>query len=162
MCSPASGLEPLTDVALSSDEPFELPDDGLSGFAGSNTELPEVYGADVLFEFGEDSLSSEAESIIADAAEKLNAEATGQTVVVEGHTDNVDGHDVNQPLSENRAEVVADEMESLLDEGITLETVGHSFNQPVVPNEDAEGNDLPENREINRRVIPLPESFVDG
>ncbi|GAA4835687.1 OmpA family protein [Garicola koreensis] len=179
--------EPLTDVALSTDEPFELPDDGLSEFAGSNTELPDVYGAgalyerrvplsarsqsltgvttvvdretqevslpaDVLFEFGEDSLSSEAESIIADAAEKLNAEATGQTVVVEGHTDNVDGHDINQPLSENRAEVVADEIEPLLDEGITLETVGHSFNQPLVPNEDADGNDLPENRELNRRV----------
>lgn len=179
--------EPLREVPVSTDEPFELPDDDLSEFAGQNTELPEVYGAgalyerraalsartqsltgvttvvdretqevslpaDVLFEFGEDSLSSEAESIIADAAEKLNAEATGQTVTVEGHTDNVDGHDINQPLSENRAQAVAEEIEPLLDEGISLETEGHSYNEPLVPNEDADGNDLPENRELNRRV----------
>lgn len=108
--------------------------------------------ADVLFEFGESALTSEAEQIIVDAADKLNEEATGETVTVEGHTDNVDGHDINQPLSEDRAEAVADILEPLLDEAITLETEGHSYHQPLAPNEDAEGNDLPENRELNRRV----------
>ncbi len=108
--------------------------------------------SDVLFEFGEHTLTDEAQSIIEDAAQKLNAEAAGQTVVIEGHTDNVDGHDVNQPLSENRAQAVAEVIEPLLDEGITIETEGHSFNRPLVPNEDADGNDLPENRALNRRV----------
>lgn len=108
--------------------------------------------SDVLFEFGEYTLSSEAEQIIADVAEKLNEEAAGENVVIAGHTDNVDGHDINQPLSENRAEAVAEVMEPLLDESISTETQGHSFNEPLVPNEDAEGNGIPENRAINRRV----------
>ena len=108
--------------------------------------------ADVLFDFGESSLTSEAEQIIADAAEKLNQEASGESVVIEGHTDNVDGHDINQPLSEDRADSVADAIGPMLDDGISIETEGHSFNQPLVPNADADGNDLPENRELNRRV----------
>lgn len=182
-------VEPLEDVPVSEGDPFQMPDDDLSGFVftGPESEPPATYGAgalyerrtdlsarsqsltgvttvvdqetqevslpaDVLFEFGEDSLSSEASSIISDAAEKLNAEAADQTVIVEGHTDNVDGHDINQPLSESRAEAVAEEIEPLLDEDISLETEGHSFDQPLAPNEDAEGNDLPENRELNRRV----------
>lgn len=108
--------------------------------------------ADVLFEFGESSLTGEAEQVIADAAEKLNEEASGENVVIEGHTDNVDGHDINQPLSEDRAEAVAEAIDPMLDDNISIETEGHSFNQPLVPNEDADGNDLPENREQNRRV----------
>lgn len=108
--------------------------------------------ADVLFEFGEYSLTGDAESIIEDAAEKLNEEASGQTVTVEGHTDNVSGHDINQPLSENRAEAVAEAIEPLLDGDITIETEGHSFDRPLVPNEDADGNELPENQALNRRV----------
>lgn len=108
--------------------------------------------ADVLFDFGESGLSGEAEQIIAEAAQKLNEEAGGQRVTIEGHTDNVDGHALNQPLSEDRAEAVAAAVEPLLDDSITIETEGHSFDRPLVPNEDAEGNDLPENRELNRRV----------
>lgn len=117
---------------------------------GENQEVS--IPSDVLFEFGEYALSSEAEQIIADVAEKLNEEAAGENVVIEGHTDNVDGHDLNQPLSENRAKAVAEVMEPLLDESISTESQGHSFNEPLVPNEDAEGNDIPENRELNRRV----------
>lgn len=107
---------------------------------------------DVLFEFGEANLTGEAERIISDAAVKLNEEAAGQTIKVEGHTDNVAGHDVNQPLSEDRAEAVAEAIGPKLDDEIDVETEGFSFNQPLVPNQDADGNDLPDNRELNRRV----------
>ncbi|GAA4835681.1 OmpA family protein [Garicola koreensis] len=178
---------PIREVPVTTDEPFELPDDEFSSFVPSDHEPAEQYGtgavaerklplsarsesltgvtktlegdtqevslpADVLFDFGESSLTSEAEQIIADAAEKLNEEASGKRVVIEGHTDNVDGHDINQPLSEDRAEAVTEAIGPMLDEGISIETEGHSFNQPLVPNEDADGNDLPQNRELNRRV----------
>ncbi|WP_157983786.1 OmpA family protein [Nesterenkonia muleiensis] len=108
--------------------------------------------ADVLFEFGEYDLVGEAESIIEAAAQMLNEEASGETVVIEGHTDNVSGHDVNQPLSENRAQAVAEAIEPLLDDAITIETEGHSFNRPLVPNTDVEGNEIEENQALNRRV----------
>lgn len=183
----AEWAEPIQDVPVTSDEPFEMPDDEFSSYVPGDHEPADQYGtgavaerrlpltarsesltgitktlegetqevslpADVLFDFGESSLTGEAEQIIADAAEKLNQEASGESVVIEGHTDNVDGHDINQPLSEHRAESVADTISPMLDEGISIETQGHSFNQPLVPNEDADGNDLPENRELNRRV----------
>ncbi|WP_022873198.1 OmpA family protein [Nesterenkonia alba] len=108
--------------------------------------------ADVLFDFGSDELDSEAHSIIEDAAEILNDEAAGQTVTVEGHTDNVGGEELNQDLSERRAEAVAEVLTDHLDSGIELETEGHAFHRPLVPNTDAEGNDIEENQALNRRV----------
>ncbi|GAB3047794.1 OmpA family protein [Sediminivirga luteola] len=135
-------------------QPLSARSESLSGvsttIAGESQEVS--LPADVLFEFGESELSADAEQVIEDAAEKLNAEAAGQTVVIEGHTDNIDSHEVNQRLSEDRAEAVAEAITPLLDDGISVETEGHSYDRPLAPNQDAEGNDLPENRELNRRV----------
>lgn len=108
--------------------------------------------SEVLFDFGSEELGAEAEEVIGDAAEKINAEAQGQTVVVEGHTDDVGGEEVNQELSERRAEAVAAVMEDLLDESITIETEGFGMRRPLVPNTDADGEPIPGNQERNRRV----------
>lgn len=108
--------------------------------------------SDVLFDFGEHALTSEATAVIEDAAEMLNEEALDQEIVIEGHTDNVDGHDINQPLSENRAEAVAEAIDPLLDDSISYTTEGHSFDQPLVPNETVEGDPIEENQALNRRV----------
>lgn len=134
--------------------PIQARSESLTGVSTTvDGESQEVsLPGDVLFEFGEATLTAEAESIISDAAQKLNEEASGQTIRVEGHTDNVDGHDINQPLSEDRAEAVAEVIEPKLDDEIEVETEGFSFNRPLVPNQDADGNDLPDNRELNRRV----------
>lgn len=182
--------EPLPDVPVSQSQPFEFPDDGLSGFTMVDvaSDRPgEVYGggaryarttaltgrsesltgvstarsgetqevslpSDVLFEFDSDELDSDAQRIVGEVAQKLNAEAAGQTVVIEGHTDNQGAEDYNQDLSERRAQSVAEEISGQLDDGITVETEGHGMSRPLVPNTDAAGEAIPQNQQRNRRV----------
>ncbi|MCT1607582.1 OmpA family protein [Nesterenkonia massiliensis] len=108
--------------------------------------------ADVLFEFGSAELNPEATSIIESAAEKLNEEAAGSSVTVEGHTDNVGSAELNQELSQDRAEAVLEVIEDMVDDSITLETIGYGFTRPQVPNLDADGEPIPENQARNRRV----------
>ncbi|WP_238385092.1 OmpA family protein [Nesterenkonia muleiensis] len=108
--------------------------------------------SDVLFEFGSADLMDEAADIIESAAEKLNEEAAGFTVTVEGHTDNVGSAELNEELSEERSQAVADVIEEHLDDTIELEIVGYGFTRPQVPNLDADGEPIPENQERNRRV----------
>ncbi len=108
--------------------------------------------SDVLFEFGSAELTDEAAEVIESAAEKLNEEAAGFTVTVEGHTDNVGSAELNQQLSEDRARAVAGAISEHLEESITLETVGYGFSRPQVPNTNADGDPIPENQARNRRV----------
>lgn len=108
--------------------------------------------SDVLFEFGSAELSDEAADVIESATAKLNDEASGMTVTIEGHTDNVDSAELNQQLSEDRAEAVAEVVGDLVDDSISLETIGYGYSRPQVPNTDADGDPIPENQERNRRV----------
>lgn len=68
------------------------------------------------------------------------------TIRIEGHTDNTGSDDVNQPLSEDRAESVR---QYLIDQGIAadrLQAQGLGASRPLAENDTAEG------RQQNRRV----------
>lgn len=134
--------------------PIAARTESLSGMVTTiEEETQEVsLPADVLFEFGSAQLSDEAEGVIESAAEKLNEEASGLEVTVEGHTDDVGSEQLNQELSEDRAAAVYEVIEGLLDDSISLETIGYGFSRPQVPNTDADGEPIPENQEQNRRV----------
>lgn len=186
---PGEWAEPITEVPLTTNEPFSRPDEDSSWFFtdAEGEEPPQRYGAgarhairypiasrsetlsgmvttieektqevslpaDVLFEFGSADLSEEAEEVIGSAADKLNQEAVDMTVTVEGHTDNVGSEQLNQDLSEDRAQAVTGVIEDMLDESITLETAGYGYSRPQVPNTDAEGEPIPQNQQRNRRV----------
>ncbi|MFS2292423.1 MAG: OmpA family protein [Actinomadura sp.] len=106
--------------------------------------------ADVLFDFGEATLTDAAKRRIARLAERLG-DADG-TVEVSGHTDSIGDDDSNMRLSEQRAEAVKAELErSLRNPSLKIEARGYGETRPVAPNE-RNGEDDPEGRAKNRRV----------
>ncbi|WP_228466993.1 OmpA family protein [Adhaeribacter swui] len=67
-------------------------------------------------------------------------------VMVQGHTDNTGSDAINQPLSERRAQAVADYITSLGVESSRLTSQGFGSSQPVADNTTAAG------KQANRRV----------
>jgi outer membrane protein OmpA-like peptidoglycan-associated protein len=104
-----------------------------------------VSMSDVLFDTGQYSLKSGAREKLAKVAGILLA-YPGLNIEVGGYTDNVGGDDMNQKLSENRADSVRD---YLVQEGVTTNSVtarGFGNTLPVASNDSSAG------RQQNRRV----------
>lgn len=110
-----------------------------------------TLAADVLFDYDEADLTSDADDVLDEAAEVL-AEAEDETVSIDGYTDSHGEDSYNLELSLDRAQAVEEALdERLTDAGITFEVDGHGSADPVAPNE-VDGEDNPEGREENRRV----------
>jgi outer membrane protein OmpA-like peptidoglycan-associated protein len=104
-----------------------------------------VSMSDVLFDTGQYSLKPGAREKLAKVAGILLA-YPGLSIEVGGYTDNVGGDDMNQKLSENRADSVRD---YLVKEGVTTNSVsarGFGNTLPVASNDSSAG------RQQNRRV----------
>lgn len=103
-------------------------------------------GSDVLFDSSSAELAGDAQAVIEEAARSLAAHEPGPVRVV-GHTDSVDDDDVNQTLSEQRAQAVADVLATLIDGAeYPLEVSGRGESEPIADNDTDEG------RALNRRV----------
>lgn len=136
---------PVRDLVTSTEN-----EDGSLTDAEGSDERTVTLDADVLFDFDESDLTSDAEEVLAEAAEIVESDAPGQTVRIDGYTDDVGEEDYNQDLSEDRAEAVHTYLEDQLDDSdFTVE--GHGASDPVAPNE-IDGEDNPDGREQNRRV----------
>jgi hypothetical protein len=106
----------------------------------------------VFFGFDEAALSSEARSVVAEAARSYRSTGTAQ-VTVTGHTDTSGSAEYNQALSERRAAAVAAE---LVRQGVpadSIVTVGRGENDLLVPTGD--GVREPQNRRVEI-VVPQP------
>ncbi|MGD0832141.1 MAG: OmpA family protein [Terracidiphilus sp.] len=104
-----------------------------------------VSMSDVLFDTGQYSLKPGAREKLAKVAGILIA-YPGLNIEVGGYTDNVGGDEMNQKLSENRADAVRD---YLVQEGVTTDSMsakGFGNSMPVASNENSSG------RQENRRV----------
>ena len=105
--------------------------------------------ADVLFAVDKADLTPRAEQLLQQVAKQIDA-SKGATVQVDGHADNTGNDAINQPLSERRAQAVADRLKKLVTrQGVTYKAAGHGSKQPVATNETDEG------RRKNRRVTVL-------
>jgi outer membrane protein OmpA-like peptidoglycan-associated protein len=104
-----------------------------------------VNMGDVLFDFGKYDLRPEAREKLAKLSGIILAHP-GLNLAVEGHTDNVGSDEVNQKLSEKRAETVRGYLvgEGLADSAVTSSGFGKTT--PVADNSSAAG------RQKNRRV----------
>lgn len=113
-------------------------------------EIRIELAADVLFDFDKADLRKEARPSLEKVATVLKAyPKTSGTV--EGHTDAKGNDQLNQKLSERRAQTV---QKWLAANGVTtrLSTRGFGKTKPVAPNTKPDGKDDPEGRQKNRRV----------
>lgn len=107
---------------------------------------------DVLFQFNQARLTSEAQSKVADIASVLKQRAGNRQVSVEGHADAIGSDSYNQSLSQHRAEAVVQELSYAGMSETRLATRGYGEKYPVAPNTNSDGSDNPAGRAKNRRV----------
>jgi outer membrane protein OmpA-like peptidoglycan-associated protein len=104
-----------------------------------------TFDSGILFDVGSYTLRNEAKSNISELAKVL--QKYGDTnILIEGHTDNTGGTDMNQKLSENRANAVGNYAKSLGVLGTRMSIQGYGENQPIGDNKTDAG------RQANRRV----------
>lgn len=106
--------------------------------------------ASVLFDEERHELRPDAVAELDELAAQIAA-AGATELTVGGHTDALGTDDYNQGLSERRANSVKVHLEQRID-GLTVSAEGFGETQPVAPNENADGEDFPEGRSLNRRV----------
>jgi outer membrane protein OmpA-like peptidoglycan-associated protein len=115
---------------------------------GFKLTLPDT----VLFDFNSFELRGDARQALTLIAEVLDY-FTGDPVVIVGHTDSIGSQSYNQRLSEQRAQNVVDAL--IADHGIPQERItaeGRGSLEPVAPNNNPDGTDNPDGRQLNRRV----------
>jgi outer membrane protein OmpA-like peptidoglycan-associated protein len=102
--------------------------------------------SDILFDVGKATLTSDLKTSLAKIAGILTIYKDAN-VIIEGHTDNQGGEELNQKLSEKRAGNVRD---FLVQPGgvdsLRLSAIGYGFSKPIADNASKEG------RQKNRRV----------
>lgn len=127
----------------------------ISGFAVRQTQTQTIVelAADVLFAFDSAQLTPEAEAALRRTAE-LAAEAGEGPIIVVGHTDSVGEDAYNLRLSRQRAEAVTRWLAA--SGGVPagrLKAEGRGEAEPVAANTRPDGQDDPESRARNRRVV---------
>lgn len=114
-----------------------------------------VNMGDILFDVGKATLKPAAREKLARLA-GLCLAYPGLRLSSEGHTDNVGGEDMNQKLSEKRAEAVRS---YLVEQGIpdaNINSVGMGMTLPIASNDTAQG------RQRNRRVELIVSGEIIG
>ncbi|WP_250446357.1 OmpA family protein [Actinotalea sp. C106] len=120
---------------------------GLERTTETEEETVVTLTSDLLFEFGKADLTAASTSAIAEIAQVV---PQGAEVQVDGYTDSLGGDEINLPLSERRAQAVADAIATARPD-LVLTVEGHGSADPVAPNE-VDGGDNPGGRAQNRRV----------
>lgn len=127
----------------------------ISGFAVRETQTQTIVelAADVLFAFDSAQLTPEAEAALRRTAE-LAVQAGEGPIIVTGHTDSVGDDAYNLRLSRQRAEAVTRWLAA--SGGVPasrLKAEGRGEAEPVAANARPDGQDDPEGRARNRRVV---------
>jgi outer membrane protein OmpA-like peptidoglycan-associated protein len=99
----------------------------------------------VFFDTGKSTIKPQSFPLLNQVASALKSAPT-MTVLVEGHTDNVGGHEFNMRLSDARADSVRQYLIAQGIEETRLTSQGFAFDKPIDTNRTAKG------REKNRRV----------
>lgn len=118
-----------------------------------------AFDAGILYDVNSAELRPAAKRDIEKLAETLK-KYPGTNVLIEGHTDNTGGRQLNQRLSERRAESVAAYARSLGVEPGRLTTKGYGFDQPIADNSTAAGKQ--ENRRVEVAIFASEELKKDA
>ncbi|RIJ43245.1 OmpA family protein [Pontibacter oryzae] len=104
-----------------------------------------TFDSGILYAVNSAELQANAKTEISQLAQTLK-KYPDTNILIEGHTDNTGNRSINQPLSERRAQSVADYLASMgVDRG-RMTTMGYADDQPIADNSTADG------RRQNRRV----------
>ncbi len=103
----------------------------------------DVYG--INFDIGKSMVKAESYPIIDQITNYLK-EHENMRIMIEGHTDNTGKEDMNQTLSEKRAQAIKDEIVKRGVDAGRMETLGYGASKPIADNKTAAG------RTQNRRV----------
>ena len=104
-----------------------------------------TFASGILFPTNSSTLTPEAAGNITQLAETLQKYADTK-VVIEGHTDSSGSDAINQPLSQRRAQAVANNITSTGVDASRITATGYGSTQPVADNTTAAG------KAANRRV----------
>ena len=103
------------------------------------------YAKTILFDTGKSSIKAQSEAVLADIVKILN-EYPNAKFTVEGHTDSTGSDELNQRLSDARANAVKDYLTSHGVDAFRLSSMGYGETKPIDTNNTAKG------RANNRRV----------
>jgi outer membrane protein OmpA-like peptidoglycan-associated protein len=104
-----------------------------------------TFDSGILFDTNSSALRAASQSDVSKLAATLQ-KYPDTNVLVEGHTDNTGTDAINQPLSEQRAQSVANALTAQSVASSRITTKGYGSSQPVADNSTAEG------KQANRRV----------
>ena len=144
----SDGVAINPDVICPADGPmgFTL-QDFTGGISAPPTRAPDVtLSADALFAINSAELSSQARGELADLVAQIRNLDDLTRIFIAGHADTTGNDAINDPLSQRRADSVAN---YLVSQGVSanlIETRGYGSHQPVATNDTAQG------RRQNRRV----------
>lgn len=106
--------------------------------------------SDLLFGFGEDTLTPEAENVLASVSADL---ASVPAMRITGHTDGIGSEEDNRALGQRRADAVRDWLVANTDlTADVIYPVGVGEADPIAENVTDDGEDSPDGRAQNRRV----------
>ncbi|MDQ2078304.1 OmpA family protein [Marinimicrobium sp. ABcell2] len=111
-----------------------------------------VMPGNITFATGRHEIRSEFYPVLNSVAKVVN-EFNQTIVVVSGHTDSTGSAQLNQTLSENRAQSVADYLAARDVSRMRMETYGFGPRYPVATNATAEGRQ--ENRRVELELVPV-------
>lgn len=105
-----------------------------------------TFASGILFDTNSATLSDESKASLSQFASKLEDLGSTADITVLGHTDNTGSAEVNEKLSQKRADAVKKYLAKCGLDSSHLYAQGMSYNQPVASNDTVEG------RAQNRRV----------
>lgn len=129
----------------------------LKALTETNEQMKEF--ADILFDFDKFFLRQKSEDVL-ESLYLFMKENPSVHVKLDGHTDWIGTNEYNMALSRKRA---LSAHKYLIDKGIEpirITNVWFGESRPAVPNENPDGTDNPDNRQLNRRVeikVEIPE-----
>ncbi|HSH64649.1 MAG TPA: OmpA family protein [Bacteroidia bacterium] len=106
----------------------------------------------ISYDFNSSKLSPEAKNILDTTVMRLLTQNPNLIVELSSHTDNKGADDYNMKLSQKRAESI---LNYLTEKGIDksrLTAKGYGETVPIAPNQNKDGSDNPEGRQLNRRT----------
>lgn len=122
-------------------------------------EIQLVFPDTITFDFNSAVVKPGMRTQLQDVARVLN-NYPSSVLGVYGHTDNVGSSEVNQRLSEQRAQSVAGSLESFGVSRARMQIRGYGFNQPIASNATPEGR--AQNRRVELRVVPVSQEQMQS